>query len=97
MFSTLYSNVYSKVSTVSQNVEDQHKIPHREISISFKYFLTDNEDSIVDCNTPESINCDWELCCQGDPAPIWAIKHLGVVQNFFMFIIYIVIKASSDN
>ena len=74
--------MYSKVSTVPQNVEDQHNIPHWGISISFKYFLTNDKDSIVDCNTPESINCDWELCCQGDPAPIWAIKHLGVVQNF---------------
>ena len=75
-----------------QNVEDQHKIPHREISISFKYFLTDNEDSIVDCNTPESINCDWELCCQGDPATIWPIKHLGGVQTFS-----VISFASTDN
>ena len=90
MFSTLYSNVYSKVSTVSQNVEDQHNIPHRGISIPFKCFLTNDKDSIVDCNTPEMSPNIWELCCQGDPAPIWSIKHLGGVQ-------IISIIASSDN
>ena len=75
-----------------QNVEDQHKIPHREISISFKYFLTSGEDAIVDCDTPEMKHCVWELCCQGSPAPIWPIKHLSCVQIFFLVII-----ASSDN
>ena len=84
--------MYSKVSRVSQNVEDEHSIPHRVISISFKYFLTDDKDSIVDCNTLEMFHCDWELCCQGDPAPIWSIKHLGGVQISFF-----VIRASSDN
>ena len=84
--------MYSKVPTVLQNVEDQHNIPHRGISISFKYFLTNDIDSIVDCNTLEIRHCDWELCCQGSPAPIWSIKHLGGVQiSFFL------IKASSDN
>ena len=92
MSSTLYSTVYSKVSTLSQNAEDQHNIPHRGISISFKYFLTNDKDSIVDCNTPEMSPTIWELCCQGDPAPIWPIKHLGGVQIFSF-----IIQASSDN
>ena len=91
MYSTLYSTVYSNISTVSQNVKDQHNIPLSGISISFQYFLTNGKDSIVDCNTLEMIHSNWELCCQGDPAPIWPIKHLGGVQ------ISITINASSDN
>ena len=87
LYSTLYSTVYSNISTVSQNVKDQHNIPLSGISISFKYFLTNDKDSVVDCSTLEIRHSNWELCCQGDPAPIWPIKHLGGVQT----------NASSDN
>ena len=82
LYSTLYSTVYSNISTVSQNVKDQHNIPLSGISISFKYFLTNDKDSVVDCSTLEMRHSNWELCCQGDPAPIWPIKHLGGVQHF---------------
>ena len=94
LYSTLFSTVYSKVSTVSQkfpNVEHQHNIPHRGISISFKCFLTNDKDSIVDCNTRMTPHCDWKLCCR-DPAS--SIKHLGGVQIASS---NIVIIASSDN
>ena len=86
--------MYSKDFTVSQkfpNVEDQHNTPHSKISISFKCFLTEYEDLIVDCSTRESRHGHWKPCCQGAPAPIWAIKNLSGVQLFF------IIEASSDN
>ena len=78
------------VSQMFPNVEDHHDIPHSGISNSFKYFLTDDIDSIVDCNTRVIGHCVWKLCCHGNP--VSSIKHLGGVQIFS-----ITINASSDN
>ena len=86
---TVHCTVYSKESKKFPNVKDQHNIPHSGISYSFKYFLTDDKDLIVDCNHRVTSHSPWKPCCQGDPVSF--IKHLSGVQ------IFVIIKASTDN
>ena len=81
---------YGGIKGTFLNVENQQDIPHGGISFSFKCFLTEDKDLIVDCNTRVIVHGCWEPCYHRAPHTI--IKHLGGVQ-----ICSYIIPASSDN
>ena len=81
---------YDGIKGKFPNVENQQDIPHGGISFSFKCFLTEDKDLIVDCNTLVIVHGCWEPCYHRAPHTI--IKHLGGVQ-----ICSYIIPASTDN